>query len=176
MRGCFDLHPQKKQRKALQAEATLVTDTKELLDPAEIRALFQRRTASEATAVAEDHPEPATEQFLLETPELPSAVDLSPLVVPRPYRFDDFSAAPSPPQDSPKLDAALPVRIELGRTTITPQETENLPNGTVIPLDALAGDPVDILVDGRLVARGEVLVLEDKFCVRISEILRSAPF
>jgi flagellar motor switch protein FliN/FliY len=43
--------------------------------------------------------------------------------------------------------------------------------GVVVPLDKLAGDPIDIIVNGRLLARGEVLVLNDKFCVRIVEIV-----
>ena len=43
--------------------------------------------------------------------------------------------------------------------------------GVVVPLDKLAGDPVDILVNGRIIARGEVLVLNDNFCVRVAEII-----
>lgn len=46
-----------------------------------------------------------------------------------------------------------------------------LREGSVVPLDKLAGDPVDIFVNGRMVARGKVLVLNDNFCVRVAEIL-----
>ena len=46
-----------------------------------------------------------------------------------------------------------------------------LKEGSVVPLDKLAGDPVDVLVNGRLIARGEVLVLNENFCVRVSEII-----
>lgn len=68
-------------------------------------------------------------------------------------------------------DVELDLRIELGRTELLIEEVLQLREGTVVPLDKLAGDPVDILVNGRLIARGEVLVLNDNFCVRIAEIL-----
>jgi flagellar motor switch protein FliN/FliY len=46
-----------------------------------------------------------------------------------------------------------------------------LRKGSVVPLDKLAGDPVDVFVNGRLVARGEVLVFNDNFCVRVAELV-----
>ena len=70
------------------------------------------------------------------------------------------------------LDAVeLDLRIELGRTEMSLEEVVGLRDGSVVALDKLAGDPVDILVNGRLVARGEVLVLNENFCVRVAEIL-----
>ncbi|MEK6644972.1 MAG: flagellar motor switch protein FliN [Planctomycetota bacterium] len=68
-------------------------------------------------------------------------------------------------------DVELDVKIELGRASMLIEEVLRLGEGSVVELDKLAGDPVDVLVNGRLVARGEVLVLNDNFCVRISEIL-----
>jgi flagellar motor switch protein FliN/FliY len=68
-------------------------------------------------------------------------------------------------------DVELELRIELGRTELLIEEVLQLREGTVVPLDKLAGDPVDILVNGRIIARGEVLVLNDNFCVRVAEIL-----
>jgi flagellar motor switch protein FliN len=65
----------------------------------------------------------------------------------------------------------LDLRIELGRAELATDEVAKLREGSVVPLDKLAGDPVDILVGGRLVARGEVLVLSDSFGVRVAEIL-----
>ena len=59
----------------------------------------------------------------------------------------------------------------MGRTELLIEEVLELREGSVVPLNKLAGDPVDILVNGRLVARGEVLVLNDNFCVRIAEIV-----
>ncbi|MEX2673577.1 MAG: flagellar motor switch protein FliN [Phycisphaeraceae bacterium] len=68
-------------------------------------------------------------------------------------------------------DVDLNVKIELGRTHMLVEDVLRLASGSVVELDKLAGDPVDIYVNERLVARGEVLVLNDNFCVRISEIV-----
>jgi flagellar motor switch protein FliN/FliY len=68
-------------------------------------------------------------------------------------------------------DVELDMRIELGRTHMYLEDVLQLRKGAVVPLDKLAGDPVDVYVNGRLVARGEVLVLNDNFCVRIAELI-----
>jgi flagellar motor switch protein FliN len=68
-------------------------------------------------------------------------------------------------------DVELNVKIELGRTKMFVEDVLKLSEGAVVELDKLAGDPVDILVNERLVARGEVLVLNDTFCVRINQIV-----
>lgn len=68
-------------------------------------------------------------------------------------------------------DVNLQVKIELGRTRMLVEDVLRLGEGSVVELDKLAGDPVDVYVNDRPVARGEVLVLNDNFCVRISEII-----
>lgn len=68
-------------------------------------------------------------------------------------------------------DVDLHVTIELGRTQMLVEDVLRLGSGSVVELDKLAGDPVDVFVNHRLVARGEVLVLNDNFCIRISEIV-----
>lgn len=68
-------------------------------------------------------------------------------------------------------DVDLDVTIELGRTEMLVEDVLRLASGSVVELNKLAGDPVDVYVNNRLVARGEVLVLNDNFCIRISEIL-----
>ncbi|MBI1369522.1 MAG: flagellar motor switch protein FliN [Planctomycetes bacterium] len=68
-------------------------------------------------------------------------------------------------------DVDLHVKIELGRTHMLVEDVLRLAEGSVVELDKLAGDPVDVYVNERLVARGEVLVLNDNFCVRVSEIV-----
>lgn len=95
----------------------------------------------------------------------------------RPFEFEAFdrSAASETSTDLGNLkDVELNLRIELGRTELLIEEVLKLREGSVVALDKLAGDPVDILVNGRLVARGEVLVLNDNFCVRVAEILAPA--
>lgn len=68
-------------------------------------------------------------------------------------------------------DVHMNVRIELGRTKMYVEDVLKLSDGAVVELDKLAGDPVDVFVNNRKVAKGEVLVLNDMFCVRISEIV-----
>ena len=68
-------------------------------------------------------------------------------------------------------DVDLNVKIELGRSRMLVEDVVKLGEGSVVELDKLAGDPVDVFVNERLIARGEVLVLNDNFCVRINEIV-----
>jgi flagellar motor switch protein FliN/FliY len=68
-------------------------------------------------------------------------------------------------------DVELNVKIELGRSRMLVEDVLKLVEGSVVELDKLAGDPVDVFVNDRLVARGEVLVLNDNFCVRVNEIV-----
>lgn len=104
----------------------------------------------------------------------------------------DTSAMAAAPLDIPQLgnegdgtgesqsidllrDVNLDVKIELGRSRMHVEDVLRLNEGSVVELDKLAGDPVDVLVNGRLVARGEVLVLNDSFCVRINDIVSKLP-
>jgi flagellar motor switch protein FliN/FliY len=67
-------------------------------------------------------------------------------------------------------DVSMRVKIELGRAKMYVEDVLRLGKGSVVELDKLAGDPVDVFVNDRLIAHGEVLVLNENFCVRISEI------
>ena len=69
------------------------------------------------------------------------------------------------------LDLPLDVSVELGRTRMSIQELLALAPGSVIELDKVAGEPLDILINDRLVARGEAVVVNDKFGVRITDIV-----
>ena len=87
--------------------------------------------------------------------------------------FDQAVAKPIPAELDMLADVNLNVKIELGRTNMLVEDVLELSDGAVVELDKLAGDPVDIYVNERRVARGEVLVLNDTFCVRINEIIDS---
>ena len=103
--------------------------------------------------------------------------DIDPAGGARPFEFQPFdrpTASETLTDLSNLKDVELNLRIELGRTELLIEEVLKLREGSVVALDKLAGDPVDILVNGRLVARGEVLVLNDNFCVRVAEILAPA--
>ncbi len=69
------------------------------------------------------------------------------------------------------LDVPLDVSVELGRARMSIQELLTLGPGSVVELDKIAGEPLDILVNQRLVARGEAVVVNDKFGVRITDII-----
>jgi flagellar motor switch protein FliN len=68
-------------------------------------------------------------------------------------------------------DVEMQVTVELGRTEMTLREILSMRLGTVIELNRLAGEPVDILINGKLIARGEVVVIDDMFGVRVIDIL-----
>lgn len=96
---------------------------------------------------------------------------------PVPVRQAQFSAldqrpaeaAASPASIDMLMDVPLKVSVELGRTRLAVKEVLALQHGSVVELDRLAGEPVDVLVNDRLVARGEVVVIEDRFGIRITE-------
>jgi flagellar motor switch protein FliN/FliY len=69
------------------------------------------------------------------------------------------------------LDLPLDVTVELGRTRMSIQELLTLGPGSVVELDKVAGEPLDILINDRLVARGEAVVVNDKFGIRITDIV-----
>lgn len=69
------------------------------------------------------------------------------------------------------MDVPLKISVELGRSQMTLRQTLELVQGSVIELDRLAGDPVDVYVNDRIFARGEVVVVDDKFAVRITELI-----
>jgi len=107
---------------------------------------------------------------------LASVNDLPPSAEPpvTPFELRDFSETPAATEAASLEmvhDVELDLKIELGRTQMYLEDVLKLRKGSVVPLDKLAGDPVDIIVNGRLIARGEVLVLNDNFCVRVAELI-----
>ena len=69
------------------------------------------------------------------------------------------------------LDVPLQVTVELGRTKKSIKDILELSNGSIVELDKLAGEPVDIHVNGKLLAKGEVVVIDENFGVRITDIV-----
>jgi len=94
----------------------------------------------------------------------------------QPAQFQSFS------QDAPNvagheninliMDVPLEVTVELGRTTKSISDILNFAPGTIIDLNRIAGEPIDVLVNGKFVARGEVVVIEENFGVRVTEIIK----
>lgn len=93
--------------------------------------------------------------------------------------FDELKAeVQKQPAGSPDLDVILdiPVSIsmEVGRTSITIRNLLQLNQGSVIELDRLAGEPLDVLVNGTLIAHGEVVVVNEKFGIRMTDVISPA--
>ncbi|MDR2174455.1 MAG: flagellar motor switch protein FliN [Synergistaceae bacterium] len=96
----------------------------------------------------------------------------------RPAEFTPLSAK-GPAGSGSKIDliADIPVRVtvELGKTRKNISEILGMTTGSVIELDKMAGEPVDVLVNGKLIAKGEVVVIDENFGVRVTEVLGAAP-
>ena len=94
----------------------------------------------------------------------------------QPAQFQSFAGgmpgAAAPANIDLIMDVALEVTVELGRTKKSISEVLDFAPGTIIELDKVAGEPVEVFVNGKLVARGEVVVIEESFGVRITEIIK----
>jgi flagellar motor switch protein FliN/FliY len=136
-----------------QPEITSQPDVASAVDPSSIESLLNEAQSGLAS---------------LQEPTAP----LPPGVTP--FEFKDLpgSAAANETASLDLLrDVQLDLKIELGRTQMHLEDVLRLKQGAVVTLDKLAGDPVDIYANGRLIARGEVLVLNDNFCVRVAELI-----
>jgi flagellar motor switch protein FliN len=114
-----------------------------------------------AAALAESKPEVASD--LLSAAEQAS-----------PVAFNEFAAggAPAAGNDITMiLDIPVQLTVELGRTRIPIKHILQLAQGSVVELDAMAGEPMDVLVNGYLIAQGEVVVVNDKFGIRLTDIV-----
>lgn len=115
--------------------------------------------------------------LLNQAQEALSSLDESAAALPpgvRPFELKDLANPPGTAEVATLdlvRDVELDLKIELGRTHMHLEEVLRLKKGAVVTLDKLAGDPVDIYANGRLIARGEVLVLNDNFCVRVAELV-----
>ena len=85
----------------------------------------------------------------------------------------DFSAMPSQENIGLIMDVPLEVTVELGRTKKSIAEILDFAPGTIIELNKIAGEPIDVLVNGKFVAKGEVVVIEESFGIRVTEIVNN---
>ncbi|WP_288475381.1 flagellar motor switch protein FliN [uncultured Pantoea sp.] len=85
--------------------------------------------------------------------------------------FDSGNVAGSLQDIDLIMDIPVKLTVELGRTKMTIKELLRLTQGSVVSLDGLAGEPLDILINGYLIAQGEVVVVNDKYGVRITDII-----
>ncbi len=116
------------------------------------------------TPVPVENPSPAPAQTPTPVPPVASAPEVKPKVEAR-------SSSKGQASLDMLMDVPLKITVELGRTRMSLRQTLELVQGSVIELDRLAGDPVDVFVNERLLAKGEVVVVDDKFAVRITELI-----
>lgn len=97
---------------------------------------------------------------------------------PSPVTFEELQSEAKKSPENPELDVILdiPVHIsmEVGRTSITIRNLLQLNQGSVIELDRVAGEPLDVLVNGTLIAHGEVVVVNEKFGIRMTDVISPA--
>ena len=96
----------------------------------------------------------------------------------QPAQFSAFGGTPvgsyQPENINLIMDVPLEVTVELGRTSKSISEILDFAPGKIIELNKLAGEPIDVLVNGKYVAKGEVVVIEESFGVRITEIVNAS--
>jgi len=157
-----------------------------MLSPEELDALLAAASAETAAAngggwtddsAAEASPPPAG---AAPAPEMAAAGPQSAAAMPVDLPSFDISAngtggfGPEPVGLSRVRDIPLEVTVELGRTRLLIRDILDLGAGSIIELDKIAGEPVDLFANGLLVARGEVVVIDDNFGVRVTEIITAA--
>ena len=143
-----------------------------------VAAVTQHPSAETSTAAAESTaPQNDVELLLNKAEQALASIDEPRTKLPegiQSFQFKNFSGTIANTESATLElmgDVQLDLTIELGRTHMHLEDVLKLQQGAVVPLDKLAGDPADIYVNGRLVARGEVLVLNDNFCVRVAELI-----
>src|SRR4051794_41844190 len=89
-----------------------------------------------------------------------------------PFEAPTVPVAEAEPAQLERLrDVPVELAVEIGRTTMTIGETLGLGPGSIVTLDRLAGEPVDLLVNGKPIARGEVVVIDEEFGLRITDVV-----
>lgn len=171
--GPYQQGPLLQVRYQLAIEDVLDGELFELRPLSTARALFAQLTGAAAPAPAAAPPSAAHAV----SPAAPSAPQ-APQATVQPVAFAPLSPAAAPVAASPNLerilDIPLRVTVELGAARLKVKNVLDLAKGSIVELDKLSGENVDLLVNGRLMAKGEVVVINENFGVRITEILGPA--
>ena len=123
---------------------------------------------NETSGAAEDDWAAAmAEQAIIDTP---SAANAQPAQIFPAFGETDGKASMMNELDM-ILDIPVQIAVELGRTKITIKNLLQLAHGSVVELDAMAGEPMSVFVNGTLIAQGEVVVVNDKFGIRLTDII-----
>ncbi|WP_417071111.1 flagellar motor switch protein FliN [Niveibacterium terrae] len=124
-------------------------DTDQISEDDWAAAMQEQAVADEAEAAVEEAPRAAFQDF-------------GGSVADKPTTINDYDMI---------LDIPVQITVELGRTKLSIRNLLQLAHGSVVELEALAGEPMDVLVNGTLIAQGEVVVVNDKFGIRLTDII-----
>lgn len=137
--------------------------------------------AAQPTPQPQVQPQPAMQQPMMGMPQQMGGIPMYGMPPQdlniQPAQFQSFMPAQNLDGIAPEnidliMDVPLEVTVELGRTSKAIKEILDFSPGTIIELDKLAGEPIDVLVNGKFVAKGEVVVIEESFGIRVTEIIK----
>lgn len=162
--------------KGMQSEETTATAPQEAAAPAPEQPVAAQAAPAQAAQAATPVLQEQTMQMPQGVPVQQQPYAAMPMqnVNVQPAQFQPFNAGVSPLMQQENIDlimdVPLEVTVELGRSNKSIKEILDFAPGTIIELNKLAGEPVDVLVNGKFVAKGEVVVIEENFGIRIVEI------
>ena len=164
-------------------EETAASEPKPAPQPEPVAAPVQQPEPMQAVPVSQMDPQMAPQQPMMgmQQPTMNGAMPMYNMpmqnVPIQPAQFQNFAPSQSLDGIAPEnidliMDVPLEVTVELGRTSKSIKEILDFSPGTIIELDKLAGEPIDVLVNGKFVAKGEVVVIEENFGIRVTEIIK----
>ena len=164
-------------------EETAASEPEPAPQPEPVAAPVQQPEPMQAVPVSQMDPQMAPQQPMMgmQQPTMNGAMPMYNMpmqnVPIQPAQFQNFAPSQNLDGIAPEnidliMDVPLEVTVELGRTSKSIKEILDFSPGTIIELDKLAGEPVDVLVKGKFVAKGEVVVIEENFGIRVTEIIK----
>ena len=164
-------------------EETAASEPEPAPQPEPVAAPVQQPEPMQAVPVSQMNPQMAPQQPMMgmQQPTMNGAMPMYNMpmqnVPIHPAQFQNFAPSQNLDGIAPEnidliMDVPLEVTVELGRTSKSIKEILDFSPGTIIELDKLAGEPIDVLVNGKFVAKGEVVVIEENFGIRVTEIIK----
>ena len=164
-------------------EETAASEPEPAPQPEPVAARVQQPEPMQAVPISQMDPQMAPQQPMMgmQQPTMNGAMPMYNMpmqnVPIQPAQFQNFAPSQNLDGIAPEnidliMDVPLEVTVELGRTSKSIKEILDFSPGTIIELDKLAGEPVDVLVNGKFVAKGEVVVIEENFGIRVTEIIK----
>lgn len=164
-------------------EETAASEPEPAPQPEPVAAPVQQPEPMQAVPVSQMNPQMAPQQPMMgmQQPTMNGAMPMYNMpmqnVPIQPAQFQNFAPSQNLDGIAPEnidliMDVPLEVTVELGRTSKSIKEILDFSPGTIIELDKLAGEPIDVLVNGKFVAKGEVVVIEENFGIRVTEIIK----